>query len=142
MYFHTLTNWDSARALPFLSEITYSDFDFSFASFKHSTSLPGIGMSLLAAGVFNSVEITGRLFTERHARRTEIYGVAPSRKTQSHRSARISSRRNPAYNPIITKTYGGNPLIVSRRIFTCSSVNAFFSCFGVPPFAESDAAGL
>ena len=38
------------------------------------------------------------------ARLTVRYGVSVSRYTESHCRARISSRRSPAYKPIMTKT--------------------------------------
>ena len=57
-----------------------------------------------AALVFNSSEITGLLCSVCHARLTVRYGVSVSRYTESHCRARISSRRSPAYKPIMTKT--------------------------------------
>ena len=93
--------------------------EFAFASRRQSTRHFGMGISLLAAFVFRTVEITGLLCSARHARRTEMYGVDSSRNTHSHCNARISSRRKPEYKPIIIKRYGGSSFTVSSRIATC-----------------------
>ena len=96
-----------------------------------------MGISLLAALVFSSSSITGRLCSVCHALFTDKYGAGTSRKTQSHWSARISSRLNPQYNPIITNTYGGRSLIAVSNFSTCSSDNAFLTFCGFPPLADS-----
>ena len=49
--------------------------EFSFASLRQSTKHFGIGISLFAAGVFNTVETTGLLCSVRHARLTDRYGA-------------------------------------------------------------------
>ena len=104
---------------------TYSEVATSFASRRHSVRTEGSGMSRLADFVFRSDEITGRLCSECHALCTERYGASASRNTQSHFNAKISSRRKPAYRPIITNTYGGSPLMATRSLSTCSSVSAY-----------------
>ena len=48
-----------------------SDMEFSFVSLRQSTKHFGIGISLFAAGVFSTVEITGLLCSVRHARLTD-----------------------------------------------------------------------
>ena len=125
-----------------LSAITYSDIEFAFASCKQSARHFGIGISLFAAGVFRIVEITGLLCSDLHALRTDMYGVRTSKNTHSHCNARISSRRRPAYKPIIIKRYGGSPFTVSSRTATCWSVKASFFFDAFPPFAEIPTHGL
>ena len=71
-----------------------------------------------------------------HARLTEMYGVFSSRNTQSHFNPRISSLRNPAYKPIITKTYGGSSRMLSSKMAVCSSVKASRRFAGFPPLAQ------
>ena len=71
-----------------LSAITYSDMDVFLTSRRQSARHLRIGTFLRAALVFGVVEITGLLFSERHARHTVRYGASVSRYTESHCSAR------------------------------------------------------
>src|SRR5699024_1152402 len=142
MYCQTRLNCEYDKGCPSLSAITYSDLEAALASRRQFTRHLGMGISLLAAFVLSVVEITGLLCSDRHARRTEIYGVGASRNTQSHCKARASSRRSPAYKPIMVNRYGGSPLTVSSSTSTCWSVSESFFWVGFPPFAEIPSHGL
>ena len=74
-----------------LFAITKSDLELAFTSCRQFTRHFGIGISRFAALDFRTVEISAFPCGVRHARRTEIWGVGSSRKTQSHCRARIRS---------------------------------------------------
>lgn len=124
------------RAVPHYRQ-SHIPFEAALASRRQFTRHLGMGISLLAAFVLSVVEITGLLCSDRHARRTEIYGVGASRNTQSHCKARASSRRRPAYKPIMVNRYGGSPLTVSSSTSTCWSVSESFFWGRFPSFCRN-----
>ena len=134
-------NCEYDKGCPSLSAITYSDLEAALASRRQFTRHLGMGISLLAAFVLSVVEITVcyALIAMRAAQR---YMEWVHREHTIHCKARASSRRRPAYKPIMVNRYGGSPLTVSSSTSTCWSVSESFFWVGFPPFAEIPSHGL